>query len=176
MKFRLMLCLIAAALLLGGCGGGNDDGGDAADDPDTETSSPDTTVAPDIDEEFVLSDGTIAVRAGDPTFRAPSTLPAGPTSFTLNNEGRFTHQLRLVELDEADPPLNEIAKLDPNAIPDVVDQIGFIRRVKSREVSTERIEVELEPGRYGFLCLLKDTYSQETHAAFGMSWEFTVTG
>ena len=168
------MCSIASAMLLVGCGG--NDGGDDADGPKGAAPSLDATAAPDIDEEFLLPDGTIAVRAGDPTFRAPSTLPAGPASFTLNNEGRFTHQLRLVELDEADPPLNEIAKLDPKSIPDVVDQIGFIRRVKSREVSTERIEVELEPGRYGFLCLLRDTYSQETHAAFGMSWEFTVTG
>ena len=167
MKLFLSSCALAVGLLLSACGGGNDNAPAAA--PSEEPA------ATEQGDEFTLADGTVAIRAGDPTFRGPATLPPGPVSFTLNNEGRFPHELRLVELDEDDPPLHEIANRAPREIPDLVTQIGMIRQVRSREVSPERIEVELETGRYGFLCLLRITNSQETHAALGMSWEFTVS-
>ena len=171
MRRRVGLCILLLALVLFACGG--DDNGAAEAEPETpRETQPDSPAAPD--QEFFLPDGTVVVRAGDPTFRAPGNLPPGPTSFTVRNEGSFAHQMRLVEIDEEDAPLYEIAKRAPKAILEEVDQLGIIRRVKPRELSTERIDVELAPGRYGLLCLIV-LPSGNTHAAFGMSTEFTVT-
>jgi hypothetical protein len=165
MTKRFIICIALSSLLVAACGG---DGEDLAQ---SSIATPTTGG----DEEFFLPDGTVVVRAGDPTFQAPLTLPEGPTSFTVNNEGRFAHQMLLVKIDDEDPPLFEIAELPPKRILETVEQIGIIERVKSRELSTERIEAELVPSRYGLLCLFK-TSTGDTHAALGMNTEIIVTG
>ena len=115
------------------------------------------------------------IRASDPLFRAPPTIPAGPSSFIVKNEGRYDHQMHLVQLDPGDPRMYELAKLpSEKEIFDVAPEIGVIERIKGGALSRETLDLTLEPGRYGLICLFVDKPTGETHARYGMTTEFMV--
>ncbi len=112
----------------------------------------------------------VEVTAVDFAFEGvPETLDAGEMTFALANEGAYLHEMAVARILD-DTPLEEIARagvanIDPASrrIIEAVEPGG-----------TGEITVELESGRYGYVCWLRDGTNAERHAERGMIGEFTV--
>jgi uncharacterized cupredoxin-like copper-binding protein len=94
----------------------------------------------------------------------PANVPAGPTSFTVNNTGAIVHNLRVISTDEA-----------PDALPvtgdDMVDEAALDVVAESDDIDpgdSETIEVDLAEGSYVLICNIA------THYGAGMRTGFTV--
>ena len=143
---KLLVAVAFVATVMAGCG-------DDAASPSTTTGS-----------------AQVEVTAVDFAFEGvPETLDAGEMTFALANEGAYPHEMAVARILD-DTPLEEIASagaanIDPSSrrIIEAVEPGG-----------TGEITVELESGRYGYVCWLRDGTNAERHAERGMIGEFTV--
>ena len=100
----------------------------------------------------------------------PKTLEAGETTFVLTNEGGVAHEMAFglmrpgVSIEEALAPGNSNA-IDPASR----RVITSIEPGASGEVS-----IDLERGRYGYVCFLGEGTNDKPHALEGMLGEFAV--
>jgi uncharacterized cupredoxin-like copper-binding protein len=143
---KLLIGVALAAALVSGCG---DDGGEAASD---------------------ASSGGVEVTAVDFAFEGvPETLDAGETTFVLTNEGEADHEMAIARLTD-DTPLDEIAAAG------VADVAPGSRRIIAAVApgGTGEVTVELEPGRWSYVCWLSEGTPGQRHAERGMIGEFTV--
>jgi uncharacterized cupredoxin-like copper-binding protein len=91
--------------------------------------------------------GTVEVRLSEYAIQMPQTLPAGPTTFLVRNEGHKSHSFKI-----------EGPKID--------GQLETI--VRPRETGT--LQITLQPGEYKVYCPLG------SHAAKGMTMTLVVSG
>lgn len=158
----LLAALMALALLGAACGGGGDD------EDATDTASEETEETPAEDEA-----GTLEFAGTEYAFSAPPTAKAGPTTITLVNNGDEPHMLDLVPLAENAPSVEKLLKM-----PQKKAQSFFagppimIKPIKPGETS-EPVEAELQPGRYGYVCFYAKK-GEQPHAFQGMFGELTV--
>lgn len=160
---RRMLLPLVAVLALGlvACGGG-----DETDDADTPAAG-ETTAG----EETPEASGEITVNATEYAFDLPETLPAGETTFTLNNVGEEKHFIEILELKADAPPVDELVKIK-RADKFFVRRVGGTKPIGPGE-QAEPFTGELTPGRYGYACFFA-TKKGPPHAFLGMAGEFTV--
>jgi hypothetical protein len=151
------------AALMAGCGGG--DAQEPASEPGQEASSP---AAPD--EE--VAKGTVEVKADDPLFYTPTTIAAGPTTFTFVNEGRIEHELRLVVVKKG-LLLSDVAKMPLPKIKKNLTELGIIPKLKAGQEAPTDLKLNLKPGAYGMICLIQDA-GGAPHSKRGMFKEFEV--
>jgi hypothetical protein len=90
--------------------------------------------------------GSVEVHLTEYAIQMPATLPAGPTTFVLHNDGLKKHAFR-IEGPGIEQTQSEI--LDPH--------------------STANLQVTLQPGEYKVVCPIG------SHSAKGMSLTLTVT-
>lgn len=97
-------------------------------------------------EEPQKAPAPVEVRLTEYAIEMPHTLPAGPTTFRIRNEGNKTHSFKI-----EGPGIDQI--LSPFAKPQ----------------GTGTLEVTLQPGEYKIYCPLG------SHARKGMTMTLTVT-
>lgn len=102
-------------------------------------------------------------------FDHPAEMHHGRTVFELRNAGTVTHELVLVALPEDFPPIQEQLRAPERRGVDTVVAIHD-RAPGTRDV----FAAELRPGRYGFICFVRDT-DGVPHSLKGMTSEFRVT-
>lgn len=108
------------------------------------------------------------VSMGDYSFSHLAAAPSGRVVVQLDNTGSRPHQLVLVKLPEELPPLAEQLRSDTR------QAVETIANLTDRPAgSRNAIAVDLEPGRYGLVCFLRDPDGLQHHAK-GMSSEFRV--
>ena len=90
--------------------------------------------------------GTVEVRLSEYAIAMPQTLPAGPTTFVVHNQGKKTHSFRI-----EGPGIAEL----------------LARPVPPEE--TEQLQVTLQPGEYKVYCPIG------SHEAKGMTMKLVVT-
>ena len=172
-RIKVLLAALAAVALLGACGGGDDDATEPAADP-VETSE--DAAGDDVAEDDTEGDaeGAVLEFAGtEYAFSAPSTVPAGPTTVTLVNNGEEPHMLDLVALKEKAPSLDKLLKMPQNkARSFFAAPPTSIPPIKPGETS-EAVDVNLQPGRYAYVCFYSEK-GEKPHAFLGMVGELTV--
>lgn len=111
----------------------------------------------------------IAVTMKEYQFRHQPGAPRGRVIFRVRNEGELAHQLLLVRLPDDMTGTLDAQLRSPNRRP--------VRALESLPVSapgkTSVFAADLEGGRYGFVCFLKDS-GEVTHALKGMSSDLRV--
>jgi uncharacterized cupredoxin-like copper-binding protein len=100
----------------------------------------------------------------------PGTLPAGETTFALENVGQEPHEFGLVRI-KTDHSVEELIQMPPNESEELISEVGATFAKPGKESS---FQADLVPGRYGYACFVT-TKDGEPHAALGMFGEFTVT-
>ena len=138
------------------------------DDPAaTEPGAEQTSEAP------AETGGEVTITAVDYEFDLADSYAAGTTTFTLVNEGEEPHFIDIVPLVADAPPVEDLLKLPEKKVGEFfAGPPNHIKTVKPGETS-EPLEVELEPGRYGYVCFI-EAKDGTPHAFLGMSGEFTV--
>jgi hypothetical protein len=110
----------------------------------------------------------VAVEAADFSFKAPDTLPSGPTTFRLTNIGKELHHIILIKETQAEveqlkpgvpPPAGLVVLGGPNAAP---------------PGGTAEATVDLTPGEYTMVCLISGP-DGKLHMYKGMKRPLTVT-
>lgn len=98
----------------------------------------------------------------------PPTRP-GRTVFVADNLGRQRHELFLIRLPDDLPPLAEQLRGTNRRI------ITPLAAVRTQDPGgTGTFAVDLDAGRYGLTCFIKDTESDQPHALKGMVSEFRI--
>jgi uncharacterized cupredoxin-like copper-binding protein len=122
--------------------------------PATEVAGTDTAMAPaptdtaatDTSQTSVSSASTVAVRLVEYRIEMPATLPAGPTTFAVRNDGKRKHN---IEIEGQGLEAKLPSDLDPG-------QRG-------------ELTVDLKPGQYEVYCPVRDH-----KAKHGMTTTLTV--
>jgi hypothetical protein len=117
----------------------------------------------------------VTVIATDYHFAIPTTLAAGPTTFTIVNRGREAHHLQLERLEQGHSLADFLAALKSGGRPPAwaVD-VGGPNAVDPGGRSLPAT-VELRPGTYAALCVIPGP-DAVPHAMKGMAQQFTVRG
>lgn len=109
---------------------------------------------------------TVAVRLVDHAFVTDDTWPSGRIRVAITNDGTQDHILNLMRM-KGDQTLTEY--LDK---PGRSERIGGISRLGPGQVV--QLELNLEPGRYVALCLIRDPGTGRMHLELGMARIITV--
>lgn len=109
---------------------------------------------------------TVAVRLVDHAFVSDDTWPSGRIRVEIANAGTQDHILNLMRM-KGDQTLTEY--LDK---PGRSERIGGISRLGPGQVV--QLELDLEPGRYVALCLIRDPATGKMHLELGMARIITV--
>jgi uncharacterized cupredoxin-like copper-binding protein len=110
----------------------------------------------------------VHVEAADYSFKAPDTLPSGPTTFHLMNTGKELHHLVLIKATQA-----EVMKMKPTDPPpaEVVLLGGPNAAVPG---GTAEATVDLTPGEYTMVCFIPGP-DGKVHMLSGMMRPLVVT-
>ena len=95
-------------------------------------------------------------------------IPPGRTVFRVVHAGAEPHTLVLVSLAEDVPPIDEQLRS-----PDRRGAATFAQLPERPSGSRDTFAVDLEPGRYAFICFIRGT-DGVSHSLKGMSSEFRV--
>lgn len=158
---RLSVLLFVLALVFVACGG---------DEPTTDTGAPaDESSAPA--EE---GGAEVLITATDYEFDLAESYPAGPTTFSLQNDGDEPHFIEIVELTDDAPEVAKLLKMKDDEVGEFfVEQYG-IPTAKPGEAAKKSVEIDLVSGaRYGYVCFV-EAKDGTPHAFLGMAGEFTV--
>jgi hypothetical protein len=119
----------------------------------------------------------------------PATLPAGQTSFTVDNQGGEVHELHLFKLDDGVGTVAELLGMSQDEAADKLESVGSAMANPGDE---ESFDASLSAGRYAAVCLIpvgtkpsgghaghdmEDMVfdpNADTHFKRGMYSEFTV--
>lgn len=152
--------LLVAAPLLSACAGG-----DAAERAAPESAPEASTAA---------APGEVVVRARDFSYVAPDTVPSGPTTFRLINEGPDFHHLQLVRLEEGRTAGDLMRHLTsgPAPWPSWAIEVGgpMTPNAPGEEMAAT---LDLKPGEYAMICLIPAPDGQ-LHIMKGMMRPLTV--
>lgn len=153
----LAIGTMAAVMLLASC----------SSDSDSDSSS-DTTAASSGGVTVTTGgEGTpVAVEAGDISDTEqyltpePTSVPAGPTTFTFTNAGNREHEMVVLATDT---PADQ---LEVNAEDKVSEDDSLGEVPETPEGETGTITLDLEAGNYVLVCNIAEHYGQGMYAAF----------
>jgi hypothetical protein len=118
--------------------------------------------------EFPRPVPTVAVALREYGFDYEAGFRSGRTVVRVRNEGRLEHQLVLIYLPPEIPSLEaQLRSSERQVVPTIV---SLQPRAPGR---TGTFAVDLDPGRYGFVCFVQDPDGVQ-HVHKGMSSEFRV--
>ncbi len=113
----------------------------------------------------------------DYAFQAPSTLPAGRTTFRFVNRGKVAHELNVSLLKRGVSVQQFMAAInaDTPVAPFRDAPVGVVF-ARPGERAAAALSTELLPGRtYVVMCIKQDTPKAKLHSAMGMYSAFTVS-
>src|SRR5688572_19472960 len=102
---RALVAIVAVIFAFAMVACGDDDSGSEPESQETEAPSEEPT------EETEAGAGAVTFTATDFAFDLPASLPAGPASFTLQNDGKQPHQLVMAKLSDDAPPIDKLIKM-----------------------------------------------------------------
>ena len=97
----------------------------------------------------------------------PGTLPAGETTFVLENVGEEPHEFGLVRIKT---DVEELIQMPPSESEKLISDVGGTFAKPGEESS---FQADLAAGSYGYACFV-ETKDGEPHALLGMYGGFTV--
>ena len=148
---KMMAALAVVATITAGC-----DGGEQAETAESPSPSP-------------AAAQMVEVTAVDFAFEGiPDTLEPGETTFVLTNEGEVSHEIT-IGLLPAGWTIEEVALESSDSGTEIVGVIPPMDPGASDEVT-----IDLEPGRYGYICHVREGTNGKEHYFSGMLGEFTV--
>ncbi len=124
------------------------------------------------------SPNEVTVIGLDYAFRAPDTLPPGPTTISFENRGEVDHEMILVRLKEG-VTLDEVmeAARSGGEARDFTEGGPGILIADPGQTAASRLLVDLLPGRtYALVCNFRDEPDAQPHTALGMRATFEVSG
>ena len=161
MRRALLAVLLVLGLFFAACGGDEPTAG-------TEPGADETSEAP------APVGGTVVVTATEYAFDLTAELPAGTTTFSLVNAGEEKHFIDIVPLTDDAPPVGDLIELPDNKVEKFfAGPPNHIATVPPGETSTKTLEIDLQAGRYGYVCFFSEK-GEKPHALLGMFGEFTV--
>jgi uncharacterized cupredoxin-like copper-binding protein len=132
------------------------------------------TVTPaDAPSDTLLSQstaGTLTMR--DFTFDIPSTLPAGPNTFSVVNDGPQPHELNILKLAPSAAPSDVLAWQPDGSSPPPFEAVGGMNGLSQGIAGN--MTLDLAPGTYFAICNIPDPASGLPHSRLGMVRQFTV--
>ena len=115
----------------------------------------------------------VVIQAADYSFRAPDTIPAGPTRIRFLNEGHELHHVQLVRLDANHTVADLVEQAAKgNLTPAWATYLGGPN--VPRPGGPGEVAVELTPGKYALVCLISSK-DHVPHMVKGMARELPVT-
>lgn len=112
---------------------------------------------------------TIVVRGVDYAFHAPDTVPAGLTTFILDNQGTVRHELVVVPLKEGRTLSDVIAAKSAQERQPLYDAVIGLIVAQPGQRAPGRLVTELaKHGNYVFICNFRDAPDKPPHLAQGM--------
>jgi uncharacterized cupredoxin-like copper-binding protein len=121
-----------------------------------------------------LSAEVVTFSAWEHRFDGPDQLPAGKTTFRLQNKGKEPHQLQLLKLEQGRSPADLAAALKTGGrtVPTWAKHMGGPNGVDAGKAS--EATVYLEPGSYVIICAIPGK-DHQSHAVLGMQKALQVT-
>jgi len=114
--------------------------------------------------------GTVNMR--DFTFDMPDTLPPGPVTYKVVNNGPQPHEFNLLKV-VPDATVSDVLAWQPDqGTPPPFEAVGGMNGLSQGE--SDYVTVDLEPGQYVAICNIPDPASGIPHAHLGMVHPFTV--
>ena len=113
----------------------------------------------------------VTVAASNYAFEAPDTLPAGPTTFRLNNHGPELHHIVIVPLTGGHSTAELMQQAEGDHLPAWALPLGGPNAVDPGGHGDAT--VDLAPGRYVMICVIPAPDGM-MHLKKGMAHEFTV--
>ncbi|HET9984291.1 MAG TPA: hypothetical protein VFQ38_11915 [Longimicrobiales bacterium] len=156
MRNRWTSCALALALLVAACGG------EAARQEASATKEAPPAEGPNV----------VEFRTHEYQFDGPASVPAGPTTIRLVNEGKELHHLYLVRLEEGKTLKDLMGAFAAGGPPPAwaVDAGGPSAAMPGATIGAS---MELKPGHYAVLCVIPAADGQP-HVMKGMVRELTV--
>jgi hypothetical protein len=120
------------------------------------------------DSSFPERPPTVEVGLHEYGFDYASAFQSGRIVINARNDGQLPHQLVLVYLPPELPPIDQQLRSEERAVVPTV--VAMHDRAPG---ATGSFAVDLDPGRYAFVCFVQDPDGVQ-HALKGMSSEFRV--
>ncbi|MDC3402520.1 cupredoxin domain-containing protein [bacterium] len=116
------------------------------------------------------TDERVNLHATEYTFDGlPAAVTGRRVQFEMDNDGKGVHEMVLLRLSESEDRTPKEIFADP-ADPDVL----WIGRAAANSGDSVSMVVDLEAGKYSFVCFVADAPGQEGHLFKGMFTEFVV--
>lgn len=124
------------------------------------------------------SPNEVTVIGLDYAFRAPGTLPPGPTAIAFENRGEVDHEMILVRLQEGVTLENVMDAARGGGDPRELTEGGpGILIASPGQTAASRLLVDLQRGRtYALVCNFRDQPDDPPHTELGMFAGFEVAG
>ena len=167
---RRVLALFVAMLLAVAMVACGDDGEDS-EDPAAQEEPAEEETTPEEEEGA----GDLTVSATEYAFDFPETLPAGPVSITLQNDGEQVHHLILAKLTDDAPPIEDLIEMqNPDKFLEEDLTGNKPPLAKPGQTAPTTVDTELTSGTYGYVCFMPDEKKKQPHAFLGMYGTFEV--
>jgi hypothetical protein len=126
----------------------------------------------------VVAVNPITVVATDYAFQAPQELPAGPTSFRIQNRGKVFHEFNVVLLKPEVTLDKFLATLNKgDAVSPLLERHVGVLFAGPGLTSSSQLTTRLLPGRtYAIICNLQDNSKTPQHFKLGMFTHIHVRG
>lgn len=112
---------------------------------------------------------TLVVRGVDYAFQASDTIPAGLTTFILDNQGTVRHELVIVRLKEGRALSDVIAAKSAEERQRLYDAVvGLIIALPGQRAPGRLVTELTKGGDYVLICNLRNAADKPTHLAQGM--------
>jgi uncharacterized cupredoxin-like copper-binding protein len=121
----------------------------------------------------VFTGGPIAITANEYSFEGvPRELIAGEHRFQLTNIGDEPHEMVLVRLKDGVSSVDQVLALPQEEAMSKVEMVGQAQAEPGKR--SEKLTVNLQPGRYALLCFVPTGENGPPHVEHGMKASFTV--
>ncbi len=116
------------------------------------------------------ANGQVLLR--DFSYVLPSTIPSGPITLQVTNQGSQPHEMALYQLASGKRMQDVLAFLQKPTGPPPFQEAGGIAALAPG--STAWLKLDLQPGNYVALCFVPDSTTGKPHVMLGMITTFTV--
>ena len=127
----------------------------------------------DARADAALEVRVITVRAKEFAFDMPKSIPAGPTTFRLVNDGKEFHHLSLIKLEQGKTLADFTEAVKSGKPPEWAVAVGGPNAAVPGQ--TIAATMNLEAGEYVAICFIPSPGEQAPHAMKGMIAPLTVT-
>ena len=115
----------------------------------------------------------VTVHAKDFAFDIPKSIPAGPTTFRLVNDGKESHHLSIIKLEQGKTAADFGEAMKGGPPPEWAVAVGGPNAAVPGQ--TIAATIDMAPGNYVVVCFIPSPGEQVPHAAKGMIAPLTVT-